>query len=168
MKVSVTGHRPGKLFTSFPYSSENYRKLVDFCKEKIVKPAKKKYPDVVFITGMALGLDMAIADACQQEGVPFKAYVPFKGQETKWHQESQSQYIFLLTCAEEIVICSEGGYTSAKMHIRNERMVEDADITIALWNGDQQGGTAACVAYAKKQGKYTKSFWKEWIAYRDN
>lgn len=166
MRVAVTGHRPGKLFKSFPYAPENYRKLVDFCREKLVKPAKRKYPDVVFITGMALGLDMAIAEACQEVGVPFEAYVPFEGQEQKWPHHAQAQYTFLLACAKTIVICDSPGYSVAKLLARNTRMVDDTDMVVSLWNGEESG-TGHCVAYARKHSKFAKNYWEEWLEYRD-
>ena len=41
-------------------------------------------------------------------------------------------------------------YHPAKMQKRNEFMVDNCDILIALWNGTS-GGTKNCINYAKKK-----------------
>jgi len=43
-------------------------------------------------------------------------------------------------------------YTPAKMQKRNEAMVNDCNILIAVWNGTK-GGTYNCIEYAKHVGK---------------
>jgi uncharacterized phage-like protein YoqJ len=53
--------------------------------------------------------------------------------------------------AQEIVICSEDGYSARKMQIRNERMVHDADVHLAVWDGTS-GGTSNCVNYMIRFG----------------
>lgn len=144
MILSVTGHRPNKLGG---YSPEAYRKLLALAMNQVIK----LQPSLV-ITGMALGWDTAIAEACFQLNVPYLAAVPFKGQECLWPALSQYKYRNLLFHAQEVVIVSTGSYSAGKMNKRNRFMVDKADSVLALWDGTQ-GGTGNCVAYAKLKGK---------------
>ncbi len=36
---------------------------------------------------------------------------------------------------------------------RNHRLVESADLLLAVYNGERRGGTAATVRYARKAGR---------------
>ena len=118
---------------------------------KRVKPA-------TVISGMALGWDQALAQAALNLDIPYYAYIPFNGQESKWPVNSQDVYRFLLNKADHIVECSEPGYAVWKMQHRNECMVKDADVVLALWNGSS-GGTANCVDYAEKVKKQVVNLW---------
>jgi uncharacterized phage-like protein YoqJ len=39
------------------------------------------------------------------------------------------------------------------MQVRNEYMVDHADVVIAIWNGNQHGGTFNAVSYARQKHK---------------
>lgn len=154
MKLAVTGHRPNRLggygerVTSDLYA-------VAFAALRQIKPTR-------VLTGMALGWDMAIAAAANDQNIPFDAYVPFAGQESRWPAESQERYHTLLSYARQVIICSEGGYAGWKMMYRNKRMVRAADGVLALYDGQGQGGTAQAVAYAKDLGKRVVNVWDEY------
>lgn len=142
MIVAATGHRPKSLKTGY-----NLTPLIS-----LVKPwlAARK-PDAV-ISGMALGWDQAVAIAALDLGISVHAYIPFVGQADAWPTHSQTAYQnLLLRCATRKVV-SPGGYEAWKMQARNEAMVDDCDLVLALWNGEA-GGTGNCVRYAEKQGK---------------
>lgn len=139
MIIAGTGHRPDKLGG---YDIESTMRVIDFA-TKIMGEQK---PSGV-ITGMAIGWDMAIAQAAINLGIPFNAYVPFEGQELKWPMSTRLYYKVLLSKATNIHICSTGGYSKASMQLRNQKMVDDCDVVAALWNGSP-GGTQNCLAYA--------------------
>jgi len=80
MILSGTGHRPDKLGG---YSDSAFDNLVKIAEDYL----KESKPDKV-ISGMALGWDQALAEACVNLNIPFIAAVPFKGQESKWYQSS--------------------------------------------------------------------------------
>jgi uncharacterized phage-like protein YoqJ len=165
MILSVTGHRPDKCFTSDPYSGANYLNLVAFAVECI----KSQNPDCV-LTGMALGWDQAIAQACIQLGVEFQAILPCHGQDSKWPAGSQKRYREMLELASEVHTVFDGTYTENPkcMLDRNIVLVENADRLLALWNGDQAGGTAHCYRTAVKAELPIKNAWKRWLLWRDN
>jgi uncharacterized phage-like protein YoqJ len=44
-----------------------------------------------------------------------------------------------------------GNYHPAKMQKRNEYMVDNSDFVIAVFDGEQKGGTFNCIKYALNQ-----------------
>ena len=147
MIISFTGHRPDKLGGyKLPNPTYNY-----VCKE-IEKTLLSLKPEKV-ISGMALGIDQWAAFICVKNKIPFTAAIPFEGQESAWPFKSQETYRILLSKATDKVIVSPGGYSAQKMQIRNEWMVNNSDILIAVYNGDKAGGTANCVKYAEGLNK---------------
>ncbi len=147
MIVSFTGHRPDKL-GGYELPNPTYLKV---CKD-IDRTLKELKVEKV-ISGMALGVDQWAASIAIKLGIPFVAAVPFLGQEGMWPNQSKKIYKFLLDKAGEIVIVNEGGFTAKKLQLRNEWMVDNCDVLIAVYNGDDKGGTANCVRYAKEKKK---------------
>lgn len=154
--LSFTGHRPNKLGG---YSDVTRRKLFGFA-QSILRIEK---PDHV-ISGMAQGWDHAVAVAALRADIPLTAAVPFIGQEKMWPAEAQKRYNLVLGKASKVVIVSEGGFSSAKMMIRNEWMVDRCEKLIALWDGTH-GGTSNCVRYAQRKGVKIDNAWDRWEAY---
>jgi uncharacterized phage-like protein YoqJ len=113
------------------------------------------------ITGMALGWDQAIAQACVDLKIPFSAAVPFNGQELTWPRAAQDRYHRLLGQAQEVVIVSDGDYAPEKMQVRNQWMVDNCDVLLALYDGSS-GGTANCVRYAEGKSVPVINIWSSW------
>lgn len=152
----ATGHRPNKLGGYTKAARFNLRKLAyDFLKQDT--------PDRV-LSGMALGWDMAWAEAAIALGIPTIAAVPFKGQEKMWPKESQDRFNTILNGCSEIVVVSEGDYKPYLMQIRNEFMVNQSDKVIALWDGTA-GGTGNCIRYANKVCKPVINLYEEYQTY---
>jgi uncharacterized phage-like protein YoqJ len=109
------------------------------------------------VSGMALGWDTAIVQACLHLGLPYVACIPFRGQESRWPSSSRDAYHEYLRKAANVIVCSSGAYSSYKMQIRNERMIDMAlqfgpgpnnSILLAMWDGSS-GGTENCLLYAR-------------------
>ena len=143
MIVAFTGHRPDKL-GGYILPNPTYSYV---CQE-IEKALLEIKPEKV-ISGMALGVDQWAANIAHKLGIPFIAAIPFAGQERMWPAASKSIYNKLIKLASEVVIVCDGGYSPAKMQIRNEWMVDRCDQLIAVWDGTK-GGTGNCVEYAGK------------------
>lgn len=141
MIVAFTGHRPDKL-GGYKLPNPTYIKVC----QAIDHHLKEIQPDKV-ITGMALGIDQWSAMVAHKLGIAYLAAIPFEGQECRWPPQSQITYRLLRKLASEEVIVSEGSYTIAKMQVRNEWMVDNCDLLIAVWDGSK-GGTGNCVQYA--------------------
>ena len=154
MIFAGTGHRPDKLGG---YELEASLKVIDFATKMMAvhKPTR-------IISGMAIGWDMALAQAAINLGIPFHAYVPFEGQELKWPMSTRLYYKVLRDKAEHVKICSTGGYSKASMQLRNQQMVDDCDVVAALWNGSA-GGTQNCLTYAMMVGKPYINFWPQFV-----
>lgn len=140
MILAATGHRPNKL--------GGYSVDVDNRLRHLARLALVEYKPECVISGMALGWDMAWAEAAIEIGVPFVAAIPFAGQESAWPALSQCRYNRILSYATNSVIVCDGAYAAWKMQKRNQWMVDNSQGLVALWDGTA-GGTANCVNYAK-------------------
>ena len=146
MIIAGTGHRPSK---TGGYSQQAFDRLVNIAYNWLLTQDSRP----IIISGMALGWDQALARAAIKGSYELWAYIPFTGQESVWPRDSRLYYNFLLEYASKKIICSTGLYTPAKMQVRNERMVDDADLILAFHNGDKYGGTFNCLKYAEQQKK---------------
>jgi uncharacterized phage-like protein YoqJ len=151
--IAGTGHRPDKLGG---YSEDVFQRLVDLALAELDarRPTRA-------ISGMALGWDQALAEACARYGVPFVVAVPCDGQERMWPQASQLKYRRLLGDAAEVVVVCPGPYAGWKMQRRNEWMVDHASEVWALWDGSP-GGTKNCVDYAARSEVLVINLWDAW------
>ncbi len=150
MIIAGTGHRPEKLGGYDPHTA---KKVLEFATLTL-----KHFQPACVISGMAQGWDMALAQAAINLNIPFKAYVPFVGQELMWPSATRLYYKELLKRAHQIYICSEGGFTRAAMQKRNIEMVNACDLVVALWNGSP-GGTANCIDYVSRREKPYINVW---------
>ena len=155
MIVCGTGHRPDKLGG---YSIEVINNLTQLASDWL-----REHKPTKVISGMALGWDTALASAAVSNEIPLVAAIPFRGQESRWPDESQKEFNRLTDKAQVIVYVSEGGYAPWKMQVRNKWMVDHADVVLALYNGDASGGTYNCLEYAKKQQKQIVNLWETYV-----
>ncbi len=150
MKIAFTGHRPNK--ESMNQEWDGVGKCSDYIRYEVNKELLN-HTDITIISGMALGVDMIAAELAIKHGFPLIAAIPFIGQERMWVKSSKDRYSGILgykNCTQHIVC--EGGYSAYKMQVRNEWMVDNCDLLIAVYDGTT-GGTANCVNYAKKVNK---------------
>lgn len=162
--VAGTGHRPNKLGG---YSDATFNRLVDLA----IAVLKHENPRHV-ITGMALGWDLALAVAAERLDIPYTAAIPFEGQEKRWPLHSQQLYDLMRSRAANVHVLHPGGQLEMHeviklMYRRDEWMVDNADVVVALYNGDPRGGTAHTVKYAERVGKPIHNYWGSWVKYKD-
>lgn len=150
MKVMVTGHRPQGLGGYAPNPVQTW---VKDKLDQTLREIKAKYPDVEVITGMALGVDQWWAYFAHAHGIPFHAYLPFDGQESRWPHKAQAEWQAILNTAKIQTTVCDGRYAAYKMQKRNEAMVDAASVCVAVWNGQTRGGTYNCIQYIIKSGK---------------
>ena len=152
--VAVTGHRPpkgGLVHDGGRWDRMDPGNGVAWHRFRVwLEQAVEANGEVGVITGMALGWDTIVARVCNGLGVPYTAAIPFVGQEKRWPQAVQEKYHHLLDGAHKVVVVSEGGYSAQKMQVRNEWMVDHADVVAAYWDGSK-GGTRNCIRYAKSK-----------------
>lgn len=146
MIVAFTGHRPNKL-GGYRIPNPTWRWVCFMIREEL-----ERLKPLHAISGMALGVDQWAARICVKLGIPFTAAIPFSGQELVWPFADRAAYHDLLSRAEKQIVICEPGYSAAKMQRRNEWMVDNCDVLIAVWDGTS-GGTGNCVQYAKRKGR---------------
>lgn len=156
MIVAGTGHRPNKLGG---YSDQIYQKLVRFAREHL----QEHSPSSV-ISGMALGWDMALAEAAIDLEIPLTAAIPCNGHGSNWPLATQNKYNGILEFAAEVKIVSPGPYENWKMMERNRWMVNNSDLLLALWDGSH-GGTQNCLTYASMKNRKSINLWDKWQQY---
>src|SRR5687768_12652084 len=105
MIIAVTGHRPDKLGREYDMKGPIYKKIYTELERKV-----EHYKPILMITGMSLGVDLIWANLAINKKIPFSAYVPFRGQECKWPEQSQKLYQKILGYAESVVYVCDGGY----------------------------------------------------------
>ena len=153
-----TGHRPQ--FLPCKFNEESYwlkRCLLDL--EYFIEENGHQIDFI--ISGGAIGWDTWLAETSYKLSVPYKVYVPFKSQDRRWPHASQERYLLLLKRAEEVkYICK--GFSKRSFLIRDQKMVDDGDQILALWNpGHKNGGTYHTVCYAESKHKEIVNFWRD-------
>ena len=150
--VSFTGHRPNKLGGY----DESVEKIVDIKNAllyKIIIAYEKGYTN--FISGMAIGVDTWGAEAViklknELPNITLTSAIPFDGQADRWPVQTSKRYYNILDNADTIHYVCDAGYATWKMQRRNEWMVDNSNLVIAVWDGTS-GGTGHCVEYAKSK-----------------
>lgn len=148
MRVAITGHRPNKLGNDYNMTSPLITKIIEVLQGIIdeVKPT-------IMISGMALGIDTIWAILAHKNNIPLIAAIPCKNQDKMWPQQSKSLYNDLISHPLTTVkYVTEEEYSLSCMQIRNEWMVDNCDLLIAVWDGTS-GGTGNCVRYLQSLGK---------------
>ena len=168
IRIAFTGHRKDKLdLYNHPENEVKIRLELTKVITEIIKTTKPNEV-IYFYSGGALGFDQIAFDVVERLKKMFKTRtivnevdVPFENQYTVWSEEEQREYINMLRKANKVVRVDrlenykikgleQDIYHPAKMQKRNEFMVDNCDILIALWNGTS-GGTKNCINYAKKK-----------------
>lgn len=135
MIVAGTGHREIALPPA---------RLVNSIAERLHMLGAKRV-----ISGMALGWDMALAEAALLLDIPLTAAVPFPAQPDLWPQDQRERYRAIIGRAENVVTLSK--YTALSAYEkRNRWMIDSADFVLAYWDGSLNGGTANAIRYASR------------------
>lgn len=150
MTACFTGHRPdvlGGYDREAPKNQEVRAFLLSAIERLIEKGCKE------FITGGALGVDQWAAELLvdRKDIDRHTIALPFKGYGENWPEESRLHLKSLCDKSHVHVVC-DGPYAPYKNHVRNQWMVDNSAIVVAVWNSFPKGGTASCVRYAKTKG----------------
>ncbi len=177
--VAFTGHRPkdlaGYAANKYVYFNQQLNGVIyDLYSNGIRR----------FISGGAQGFDQLAfwrIDCLKisHNDIENIVYVPFRGQEDKWLKDgifSQTEYNNMLRHADEVKYLIDTKPTYYKdvaeaLLSRNRKMVDDAEIVVALYEDDSwrtaKGGTAEAMRYAYDNNKliyqlpYKKGGWHQ-------
>lgn len=160
MILSGTGHRPHKLGG---YGLDVYQNLVSFATRSLYEYHRYVTPVDRVLSGMALGWDQALCQACITLDIPYTACVPFEDFDCRWPQKLRVYYNHLLDKANAVVVVSQvpALYSFQK---RNEYMVDNCDAVLALWDGSE-GGTKDCIDYCNKVGRIYHNLWTKYTEF---
>ena len=148
-RCCFTGHRPEKLHR---HESAIQKELEAEIRNAISDGF------VVFITGMARGVDLAAGEIVlrlRKEGFPIRLIcaIPYPGFEQSWGNEWQQRYYAVKKEADLVRYISES-YNRRCFQKRNEWMVNHSSRVIAVFNG-QPSGTKNTIDYACQIGVQT-------------
>lgn len=153
MIVGVTGHRPSMLGG---YGREARERLVRFARTEL-----PHFEPTRIITGMALGWDQAVAEAAIELGMPFTAALAFDGQDSVWRPKDRERFQWLCDRAADVVVVTPGTFASWKLQRRNEYIMDNCDVGVALWCG-LAGGTMNTVRYGQSIKRTVVNLWDRW------
>ncbi len=145
--ICFTGHRNVK------ETAELKKALIDQLLELIDEGATD------FYAGGAVGWDML----CESVVIELRERFPHiklhlilpcsaKEQTEKWSENDKAEFKQLLLAADTVEICSEH-YFDGCMKLRNQRLVNLADLCLCYYSGKQRSGTGQTVRMAERQGK---------------
>ena len=150
-----TGHRPKGFPFKYGTDLKKHNEYLNALEEKI-KLAITDYGVTNFISGMALGVDLDFAEIVlklrDKYPITLECAIPDVNQTLKWNDKDKQRYTALLERADEKHYIS-GRNAADAMLTRNRYMVDKSDLVIAIFNGNERGGTLYTINYAKKQNK---------------
>ncbi len=137
-RVAFTGHR------NYPYDAARLKAVL----EKLYTSGNR-----IFMSGMAVGFDLAAAEAvlalrAQHADVVLMAVIPFRGQEERFSPKDQERFHQILEKADERVLLAER-YHPDVYRVRNNFLVDHA-ATIVSWYDGHEGGTRYTIHRALK------------------
>lgn len=151
-KCCFTGYRPAKLSYLKDEFGEEYQKLCAVLQRTVREAADMGYD--YFISGYAEGVDLIAAEivlGLKNEGYNLflEAAIPALNQAERWSDRSRAIYELQLDRADRIC-CVEEKMTRFSALKRNDYMIHESDLVIAVFDG-QKGGTAYTVDLARKK-----------------
>lgn len=152
---AFTGHRPHKFPWKYDETDSRCIALKAALAEQIKKLAEEGATD--FFSGGADGVDcwaalIVLALREKDPALRLHCILPHEGQADRWSDAAQDRYRWILRQADSVEYTSREYYEGCMLD-RNRRLVESAGLLLAVYNGEQRGGTAATIRYAHKLGK---------------
>ena len=147
-----TGHRPKNLPWGYKEKGIKFFVFKNKFKKTIKQSIKAGY--IYFISGMALGIDMLCAEIIlklktKHPNIKLECAIPCKSQTEKWKTESINRHNKILSLADKITYTSNSNYYNGCMQKRNQYMIDNSNLLIAVFNGSN-GGTKQTIEYAYK------------------
>lgn len=113
---------------------------------------------IVAVCGMAVGADAEFAEAALSLGVPLVAAVPVETQSDPWPLEARWRYDrFIAQACLVVEVWKDPDYRAqtigSQMFARDRWMIDNSDLTVAVWDGRVSGGTWHTVREAFRRGR---------------
>jgi len=103
------------------------------------------------ISGFALGADTIWSLAALAAGMHLHAYIPFESQPNRWSKADQALWHSLRARAHYEVLVGGADFDGKVLFARNEAMIRDCDLVVALLRSDvTKGGTFSAVQSTRR------------------
>lgn len=155
MICCVTGNRP----KGFPFvrdkCNEKFNIYLEMLDAKVEALIANGYDR--FISGFADGADIDFAVCVinkmkRNKDIVLEAALPYPKTNEKMYQEHGLNFCDLMANVTTVTEVSDR-YFRGCMQKRNRFMVDNSDFVLAIWNGEESGGTWYTVNYALNKSK---------------
>jgi len=121
--------------------------------ERLAVKLRDQHGTQIGISGASMGADTWFARSTVHAGLDLWAYVPFLAQPIRWPAPDQKVWRTLLDRAARTLVLGDG-YDVRLLHARNDYMLRDADLMIAVLDpAKTTGGTVSAVKKARAAGQ---------------
>ncbi len=148
MRIGFTGHQRLKSSADWDWVRQEVNSLL----ASFPKP-------LIGICSLAIGADQLFAEAVLQHRGSIEIVVPFPSYESSFAEGADREaYHSSLKKASRVEILERAGTQEEAYFAAGKRVVDLADLVIAVWNGKPAagpGGTADVVNYARHNHKRT-------------
>lgn len=152
---AFTGHRPNRF--SWKYNEDDPRcvALKEVMTKQIIALTEAGVTD--FYCGGADGVDCwaaLIVLSLREKNPALKLHciLPHEGQADEWSDSARERYLDILSKADSVEYISQKPYKNCMID-RNHRLVDSADLLLAVHKGVSRSGTGATLNYARKKGR---------------
>lgn len=153
MRVALTGHRPQRLGLSEDEMDESWNKIDCWLCQQIIKMLEYTILNgehLDLYCGMASGCDIKfglIASALPISDTHIHFVLPCKN-----YNSSHKYFNMLKENASEWIELSEEFYKGCD-NVRDQYMVDNCDVLLAVWDGNKSGGVWSTIRKAQKKNK---------------
>lgn len=149
---AFTGHRPKSFSWKYDETARGCVLLKQTLTAQIAALADNGVTD--WFCGMALGTDLWCAQIVldlkkSDPALKLHCVLPCKKQTDGWSDSARDQYCSILSQSDSIDYVSREYYDGCMIE-RNHRLVESAELLLAVYNGTKRSGTGATIRYAQK------------------
>ncbi len=154
--VSFTGSRPAYLPWRYNEDCEICIKFKEKLKLLIELAEKKGYRH--FITGMAMGFDLIVAEIIielrdvEKLPITLECAIPCLNQSERWAISYKKRYDKIINSADRVTYVSNMRFYNGCYQKRNCYMVDSSNLLIAYCN-EESKGSLGTIEYAKKKQK---------------
>lgn len=136
MIVGISGHRPERL-------EDNEEAVKELISEALVFLGATK-----LFQGMAAGVDLWSAKKAWELKIPYVAVRPWTGHKPRIADRIEYQKV--MRHADQVIqVIKSPEYPGVAVYNkRNEYIVDNSSVLIAVWDGKPYGGTYSCIMYA--------------------
>lgn len=147
MKIALTGHRPERL--GLPTDELDYKwDAINCWIQTTYKQLHDTDSDVEVLCGMASGSDIRFGMSLAFiDGVKLHCVLPCKE-----YNSNHKYYATLKNVANKWTELSEEFYRGCD-NARDQYMVDNCDVLLAIWDGNKSGGVWSTIRKAKKACK---------------